>query len=95
MNAMNEKLNQLFQALEQVEQTLLSAKDQNGGWSPLEVLQHLEASERKSTAYMEKKTQANPNDLPKISLKVKFKSWMTGRVFRGNKKFKAPKAYPV
>ena len=68
----------------------LNKNPENGGWSPMQVIQHVVESERDILKYMQKKLSHNPT-LHKTGLKQNFRFLLFQIVFRSPIKVKAPK----
>lgn len=80
----------LIQKLSGYSNEQLNKKPVNGGWSPMQIIQHLIESESGSLKYMQKKLSFNPT-LEKTGLKQNFTFLIFQMVFRSPIKIKAPK----
>ena len=68
----------------------LNKKNENGDWSPMQIIEHLIEAEAGSLKYMQKKLSFNPT-LEKTGLKQNFIFLIFQIVFRSPIKIKAPK----
>lgn len=90
LDRLDAELLKLLKELESYEDEQLNKSPAEGGWSPLQVLQHLKQAEELSMRYLQKKLSYNP-ELKGAGLLSGLRSWLLKTYLRAPFKFKAPK----
>lgn len=86
---LEEEQQQLIKTLSKYSNERLNQKPADGGWSPMEVIQHLIVAEKGSFSYIQKKLSFNPK-FKKVGLLQDLKSGLYTLLFRMPIKVKAP-----
>lgn len=87
-NQLEQEKQLLFEKLDKLDANLLLKKSNNGGWSVVQVISHLDKVESGTCQYIEKKTSGNI-ELKKSGPLVKVKGWILRWSLRLPIKFKA------
>jgi hypothetical protein len=90
LEQMDKKLEALLQELSKYDHDKLNATPPGGGWSPLQVMQHLIVSETLSLKYVKKKLSFQPTLKP-IGMSVIWRTFLLKNYLKTPIKFKAPK----
>jgi len=89
LDLLDAELLKLLKELEVHSDDLLNQQPPGGGWSALQVMQHLMRSEMLSRKYLEKKLSFQP-ELKKAGIVTGLRGWMLNFYLRAPFKFKAP-----
>jgi hypothetical protein len=90
LDRLDADLLKLLKELESYDDERLNQSPRDGGWSPLQVLQHLKQSEELSLRYLQKKLSFNP-ELKGANLLTGLRGWLLRVYLWAPLKFKAPK----
>jgi hypothetical protein len=90
-NHLQKRAQAVFEYLEHLEPEALHQKPQ-GHWSAAQIVEHLLQSEKGTIAYLQKKMQTPPEEIPKGGLSSIFRSFFLSRALKNQgKKYRAPK----
>lgn len=92
LEALNKSLHHLLTYMNHLDPEQMNHKP-DGAWSPVQVLQHLCASEQGTVAYLEKKIHTPAAEVGKGGIGARLRSFLLHKALRNHsKKFKAPAA---
>ena len=91
LETLNDQLDDLHQFLTKYDEDTLNKRPQSGGWSALDVVQHLRISESLSHKYLQKKLSGDPEKMGKAGLRSSLRSMAITLFMRSPAKRQAPK----